>query len=181
MKKFLFILSAVATIFLVSCKSKDSGGGGMSDTTKKNVDAMHAISHMFETGDWSKVGDYIAADAVDHAGMSGDVKGLDSIKAMFAMMSKSMSNMKNVVVKELADDDYVMSWMKESGKMNVDMMGMKAGQDYTMNAIELSKFKDGKSTDHWSFIFTGDVMKMMPQQSSTDTKMTDQPKDSTKM
>src|SRR5450432_233368 len=175
MKKFLFILSAGAVFFLVSCKGKDSGG--MSDTAKKNLDASHAISKMFETGDYSKVGDYIAADAVDHAGMNGDVKGLDSIKSEFASMSKMMSNMKNEVVKELADDDYVMSWMKESGKMTVDGMGMKAGQDFSMDAIEVSKFKDGKTTEHWSFISWGDMMKMMPKQ-TMDTKMMG---DSTKM
>lgn len=152
----------------------------MSDTAKKNLEASHAVTKMFETADFGKLGDYIAADGVDHAGMKGDVKGVDSIKAELTEMCKSMSDMKNEVVKEMADDDYVMSWAVESGKMNVDGMGMKAGDKYSMNVIEVSKFKDGKATDHWSFISSGDMMKMMPQQ-SMDNKMMDHAKDTTKM
>ena len=44
------------------------------------------------------------------------------------MMGKMMGDMKNEVVKELADDDYVMSWMKESWTMKADGMGMKESE-----------------------------------------------------
>ncbi len=162
MKKFRFIIYAAIVGLILSCNNKKDTG--MTDTARKNLDCFHAINKIFETGDLSKIGDYIAADGVDHAGMKGDVKGLDSIKAEFAQFSKMMSNLKSEVVKELTDDDYVIAWMKESGKMNMDGMGMKAGQDFSMDAIEVAKFRDGKNTDHWEFISTGDMMKMMPQQ-----------------
>lgn len=155
----------------------------MSDTTKKNLEANHAITKMFEAGDWSKVGDYIATDAVDHAGMKGDVVGLDSIKAQFDVMGKMMGNMKNEVVKELADDEYVMSWMKETATAKMDMpeWGMKAGQTSTYSAIEVSRFKDGKSVEHWSFLDMHEMMKMMSGGAPpppVDNKMNDS-KDST--
>lgn len=135
----------------------------MSDRAKKNLEAANAVDKMFESGDWSKAGDYIAADGVDHAGMKGDVVGLDNIKANFNEMGKMMGNFKNVTVKEFADDDYVFQWMKETSTMKVDGMGMKAGQTTTMDAIEVSKFnKDGKASEHWSFINMSDMMKMMP-------------------
>jgi predicted SnoaL-like aldol condensation-catalyzing enzyme len=162
----------------MSCNSKDAGG--ISEKAQKNIDANNAIMKMFETGDWSKVGEYIDSNGVDHAGMNGDIVGLDSIKAEFAKMSKMMSNMKNETVKVLADDDYVMCWAKESGKMNVDGLGMKAGDNFLWNAIEVSKFKDGKSTEHWSFISWGDMMnamaKMMPPPMTDDKKMDDKKK-----
>ena len=161
MKKFLIIISAGFICLLSSCNSKKEESG-MSDKAKKNLEANAAITKMFETGDWSKVGDYIAADGIDHTGMTGEVKGLDSLKAEFVMMGNMMSDMKNEVVKEFADDDYVMSWMKESWTMKADGMGMKAGDKMNVNAIEVSKFKDGKSTDHWGFISMTDMMKMMP-------------------
>ena len=160
MKKFIAIISVGFICLLTSCAGKNEGG--MSDKAKKNLEASQAVSKMFESGDWSKIGDYIATDAVDHAGMNGDIVGLDSIKAAFAMYGTMMSDMKNETVVEMANDDYVMSWMKESWTMKVDGMGMKAGSKNSWNAIEVSKFKDGKSTDHWSFISWGDMMKMMP-------------------
>src|SRR5687768_16137873 len=128
MKKLLFILSAGVIFLLSSCESKKESGG-MSEAAKKNKEANDAIVKMFETGDFSKVGDYIAQDAVDHAGPKGDIVGLDSIKANFNMMGQMMTNMKNEIIKTLADDEYVMCWMKGSATAKVDIpeWGMKAG------------------------------------------------------
>jgi predicted SnoaL-like aldol condensation-catalyzing enzyme len=169
MKKLLIIFSAGFICLLSSCNSKKEGGG-MSDKAKKNLEACNAINKMFEAGDWSKAGDYIATDGIDHAGMKGDVVGLDNIKAEFADMDKMMGNFKNEKVKEFADDDYVFQWMKETMTMKVDGMGMKAGSTNTMDAIEVSKFnKDSKSTDHWTFVSWGDMMKMMPPPAAMDS------------
>lgn len=186
MKKFLFITSALCLGLLISCSDKKDNDDGMSETAKKNLDAHHAIVKMFESADWSKCGDYIAADAVDHGGSptGGDIVGLDSIKANFDKMGMMMGDMKNKVVKELADDDYVMSWMEQSSTAKVDMpeWGMKKGQTSTYNSIEVSKYKNGKITDHWSFMSPADMMKMMggaSQMPPADHKDATPPKDST--
>ena len=133
----------------------------MSPKAKKNLEAARAVAKMFESGDWSKVGDYIAADAVDHAGMNGDVRGLDSIKAALSQMAAMMSDMKNEAVKEIADDDYVFQWLKETATMKVDAMGMKAGSKNTYDMIEVSRFANGKIVEHWSFMNMNDLGKMM--------------------
>jgi hypothetical protein len=173
MKKLVFAALAVISCWITGCTGKDSGG--MSDKTKKNLASAQAIVKMFESGDFSKAGDYIAADGVDHSGMKGETKGLDNIKAEFDEMGKSMSNMKNETVKELADDDYTYQWLKETSTLKVDEMGMKAGSTNTFNVIEVSKFNaDSKVTDHWSFIYANDMMKMMPQmpmENKMDTTM----------
>jgi len=157
MKKLLFVFALGASCFFFSCQSN----GGMSATAKKNLETANAVAKMFESGDFSKAGDYIATDAVDHAGMNGDVKGLDNLKASFAQMTSMMSDMKNEIVKELADDEYTFQWMKQSSTMKMDAMGMKAGSKNTFDAIEVSKFKDGKIIEHWSFMSSTDIPKMM--------------------
>jgi predicted ester cyclase len=158
MKKLLVPLILGLTCFCLSCKQES----GMSDKAKKNLETSEAVAKMFESGDWSKVGDYIAADAVDHAGMKGDVVGLDSIKASFVQMAGMMSDMKNETVKELADDDYVFQWLKESWTVKTSEMGLPAGSKQTMNTIEVSKFNAaGKISDHWGFVSFKDMMKMM--------------------
>ena len=158
MKKILFVTFSGLLFLLFSCKSKDSGS--MSAQAQKNLDALHAISKAIESGDLSKIGDYIAADAVDHAGEHGDVKGLDSIKAELAGWVNMATDMKSEIIKEFADDDYVMSLMTQSGNLKVAAMGMPAGP-YTMTTIEVSKFKDGKSTEHWTYMQPAEMMKMM--------------------
>jgi predicted SnoaL-like aldol condensation-catalyzing enzyme len=157
MKKLFFAFVVGVSCCFFSCQP----AGGMSATAKKNLEAAQAVAKMFESGDFSKAGDYIAADAVDHAGMNGDVKGLDSLKASFAQMTGMMSDIKNEIVKELADDEYTFQWMKQSSTMKVDAMGMKAGSKNTFDAIEVSKFRDGKIIEHWSFLSSTDLPKMM--------------------
>ena len=166
MKNLILIASAVCFCLLISCNNDKTASGGMSDKAKKNLESATAVGKMFETGDFSKLGDYVAADGVDHSTMKGEVKGVDSMKAAYSQMMTTMGDMKNKTVKELADDDYVFQWMEETATAKVDdpAMGIKAGSTNTFNAIEVSKFNsDGKATDHWSFISWGDMMKMMPQ------------------
>ena len=80
----------------------------MSDAAKKNLDAVHGVNRSFDTKDFSKLGDYIAEDAVDHAGEQGDIKGLANMKAEFEKMIAGQENAKTEVIKELADDEYAM-------------------------------------------------------------------------
>jgi len=174
MKKLLFILSAGSFLFFASCGDKKESSGGISEKAQKNMDANAAIMKMFETGDLSKISDYIAADAVDHAGPTGDIKGLEEIKKYFADMGEKMTNMKNDIKRTLADDEYVMCWVTGSGTAKVDLpeWGMKAGQSHTGTSVEVSKFKDGKVTDHWTFVDANEMMQMMSggQPPATDAK-----------
>jgi hypothetical protein len=167
MKKFL--LPAIAAIFitLVSCNDQtaSTASGGESDKAKKNLDNAKGVTEMFEKKDFSKIGDYIAADAVDHSGPKGEIKGLDSLKKAFEMWSGMMKDSKSEPVKAVADDDYVFQWSKESWTDAYDdpSMMMKAGEHHTMNTIHVTKHNaDGKITDHWAFMDFNDMMKMMP-------------------
>ena len=158
MKKLFFILTAVSLSSLISC---NSDSGGMSATAKKNKEVNDAITKAYEAGDFSKMGDYIAADAVDHAGQNGDVKGLDNIVAEMKKYHEQMPDMKSETVRELADDEYVMTWSKVSGTAKTDGMGMKAGQKMDMTSVDVAKFKDGKAVEHWIFMDPNEMMKMM--------------------
>ena len=160
MKKLLIAMPVALCIGLVSCSDKDKEGG-MSDATKKNLESMHAVQKAFETKDFSKVGDYIAEDAVDHT-MEGDIKGLAAIKANMEKMGAMTEGDKSEVIKELADDEYVMSWSRYSGKAKTADMGMKPGEKMEMSGIEVAKFKDGKAVEHWSMMEFKEAMKMMP-------------------
>jgi hypothetical protein len=166
MKKLAFALSAVILSCFITCTNNTAHEGHMSEKAEKNLETTKAVIAMFPSGDFSKAGDYIAADGVDHSGPMGEIKGLDSLKAMFAQYSSMVTDVKNEVVKALADDDYSMVWLKQSStaKMDDPSMGMKAGQHTEMESIEVCKHgADGKITDHWTFMSMTDVMKMMPK------------------
>ncbi|UAY50982.1 ester cyclase [Ferruginibacter albus] len=160
MKKYVTVLVIALSCYCISCTPKSQGG--MSAAAQKNLDAMHGVNQCFDSKDFSKVGDYIADDAVDHAGDSGDIKGLANIKTQFEKWTTGVASQKTEVIKELADDEYVMAWQKYTGAYSSDMMGHKAGDTYTMEATEIVKFKDGKAIEHWSMMNPKDLMKMMP-------------------
>jgi len=168
MKRLLYLLMVLPGCLLISCNDKS----GPSAAAQKNLDAMHGITACFDSKDFTKLGDYIAEDAVDHAGETGDIKGLPNMKTEFKKMVDSYKDSKTTVTKELADDEYVMTWQSYSGILLTDQMGMKAGDKFDMNAIEVAKFKDGKAIEHWSFMQPSDMMKMMPP-APTPTMKTD--------
>jgi predicted ester cyclase len=128
----------------------------------KNLAANNAINRAIESGDMSNLGDYIATDAVDHSGEHGDVVGLDSIKAELAPMHKMAANdLTFEVVKDLADSDYVFQWVRMTGTAATAGMGVAVGSKFNMASINVSKFKNGKATEHWEFFQPADMMKMM--------------------
>lgn len=165
MKKLAFALSAVILSCFVTC-TNNAAHEEHSEKAAKNLESTKAIIAMFPTGDFSKAGDYIAADGIDHSGPTGEVKGLDNLKAMFVQMTSMGTDQKNEVVKGLSDDDYSMVWLKQSWTQKADdpMMGVKAGQHVELQTVEVCKHgADGKITEHWSFMSMADMMKMMPQ------------------
>ena len=70
-------------------------------------------------------------------------------------------NMKTEVLREMADDEYVMVWSKVSATAKAGMMGMKAGQSFTMTGVDIAKFKDGKAVEHWLYMDPSEMMQMM--------------------
>jgi predicted SnoaL-like aldol condensation-catalyzing enzyme len=170
MKKILFTISAGVLCFCMSCNSSKDKDDAMSDQSQKNLAASHIVNDAFQTGDISKIDSAIASDFVDHTD-KGD-KNRDTLKAMIAIMHGASKDMKMEIIKEVADSDYVFSWMRFSGTGD-GSMGMPKGP-YDMKAVEVEKFKDGKAIEHWEFMDPAEMMKMMgPQPAAMDDKMMD--------
>jgi hypothetical protein len=183
MKKLAFAFSLVILSCFVTCTNNNAHEeGGISEKAKKNLDNVTAVIKMFVSGDFSKAGDHIAANGVDHTPPpphTGDVKGLDSLMALFKKMGSTMSDVKNEIVHGTADDEYSMVWVKQSWTQKTDdlIMGMKAGDKGNMQTVEVCKHgADGKITDHWTFMYMPDMMNMMPMQKDTSGAKTTAPK-----
>jgi predicted SnoaL-like aldol condensation-catalyzing enzyme len=151
MKKLSLLICIAMTGFFVSCKNENSGGP--SDKARKNMEVNTAIMKAYAAGDFSKMNEYIADDAVDHGGENGDITGRDNIVTEMKRYHEMMPDMKVETIKDLADDDYVFSWAKSSGTMN--------GKMTTMTTIDVSRFKDGKAVEHWVFMDPKEMMQMM--------------------
>jgi predicted SnoaL-like aldol condensation-catalyzing enzyme len=156
MKRLLYVLIAGVALLFISCADKEDNNG-KSGQVKKNLESVQAVVNAFETGDVSKIDDVVSADFIDHT-ERGDL-GRDSLKAMITAMHTSISDLKFYVVREMADDEYTMSWYKLTGTSD-GYMGMPKGP-FSMNSIDVVKHKDGKAVEHWSFGEMREVMQMM--------------------
>ena len=177
MRNILFAVFAGLLCICTSCNSETAGTSDNNDNTEeqKNLAASNVITKAFQTGDVSGIDSVVADDFVDHTDR-GDKIGRDSLKAMVNWIHTNMKDMKTETVREVADGDYVYSWMRYTGTSD-GTMGMPNGP-YDMTAIEVAKFKDGKAIEHWNFMETQSMMKMMGPQPGMDNM---NKRDTTKM
>lgn len=178
MKKFLTITSAGIICFFTSCNNNS----GSSTQGEKNIAVVNAVDDAIESGDVSKLDQYITADAVDHAGEHGDVKGLDSIKAGLAHMHDAYKDMKFEELQQAANGDYVFSLTRFTGTNTVPSMGAPAGTHFDMTSVEVVKFNsEGKATEHWSYMTMADAMKMMGGENNMGMEKMDSSRNKMKM
>jgi predicted SnoaL-like aldol condensation-catalyzing enzyme len=158
MKKLLFAISVSIFVVLLSCTNEPASTAGTSSSEQKNMAADSMVGVAFRTGDPSKIDSVVASDFVDHTD-KGD-KNRDSLKAFITMVHDSFSDMKMDMVRQVAKDDYVYTWMKFSGNSN-GAMGMPKGP-YKMETMEVTKFNnDNKAVEHWAFMEAQSNAKMM--------------------
>lgn len=168
MKRIFITAMAGMLCIFTSCNNNDSATGKGSGTREKNLAASEVVDRAFRTGDVSKLDSVIAPDFVDHSDR-GDVKGTDSLKTMVKFIHENMKDMKTEKLHELADDDYVFSWMHWTGTSNG--AGGSPNGPYDMHAMEVSKFKDGKIVEHWTYVDPVEMMKMMAPQPAMSSDM----------
>jgi predicted SnoaL-like aldol condensation-catalyzing enzyme len=160
MKKIFFAAFAMVVCICTSCNNAGTTTTKNDSQREKNLAASDVIDKAFRTGDVSGIDSVVSPDFVDHS-ERGDLKGTDSLKAMVKFVHDNMKDMKQEKLHELADDDYVFSWMRWTGTSK-GVAGMPDGP-YDMHAMGISKFKDGKITEHWTYVDPMEMMKMMPQ------------------
>lgn len=156
-KKLLLLTVSLVIIIACSNKTSDSSSAGNS-AAQQNFEAIHNISRAFETGDTSLLTNSVATDFVDHRDY-GDVKGMDSLKAFVLSSHEHIKNLKMKTVKELADDEYAMSWVQFSGTGDGEAGTMPG--EFNVTGVEIVRFKNGKAVEHWEAMDMRDVTKMV--------------------
>lgn len=137
----------------------------VSFSQNENVLAKNkAIYKAIETGDVSKIKDYIDKDAVDHeAGAGGgDIHGGDSIIAMLGNIHNSFTDLKMEVISEALSGDYLFTLVRLTGTTTANPgMGMPANRKMDSKSVDVVKLKNGKAIEHWEFMDPKDMMSMM--------------------
>jgi len=117
-----------------------------------------------ETGDVSKLADYIDKDAVDHGGGANgqDVMGADSIIAMLGNIHNSFTDLKMDVIADAVNGDYLFTLVHMTGTTTATPgMGLPPNKQIDSKSVDVVKLKDGKAVEHWEFLDPKEMMAMM--------------------
>ncbi len=165
MKKILFASATMLSLTLLSCNDKKETTATVTDSSVTLKERNNQVYRAMETGDVSKLREFIADDAVDHnGGPNGeDIRGGDSIVAMLGQIHKSfLPGMKVNIIAQAVDGDYLFTLSEMVGTTTANPgMGMPPNMQMNSRSVDLVKIKDGKATDHWMFMSMADMMKMM--------------------
>jgi len=163
-KKLLALLLITAVVVLISCQS--------SQQDEKRKAAYIAINKILDSGNVDELDAYVAEDAVDHQMDPSitDKTGLAGIKEVFKYYHRIFPDMKTTIYSMAVSGDTLFGYVSSTGTSAEPYMGMPAGQQQTMNAVDVLVFEDGKMKEHWGFMDMTDVMKMM-QSMMPDTTM----------
>jgi hypothetical protein len=157
MKNYLYCIYILGLCAVISCSNKSNG---VTSDAQNNLTIQHGIRDAMAGKNLNELDKFISADAVDHSGDHGDIHGIDSIKLQIQSW-KDMADENIQIIKELSDDQYLMSWGRHTGKYKNTGYGHKPGDTFDVQEIEVIRFKDGKAVEHWSMMPPADVMKMM--------------------
>ena len=181
MKQILSLLFAAAII--LSCndtaKVADANDDGADSSHAKNSENIKEVYRAIETGDVSKLSNFVADDFVDHNGNvdGSDLKGKDSVLKMLSQIHTYFEpGLKMEFISDATSDDgmYHYATVRMKGKAAANPWGMPVGADIDDTSVDVIKLRDGKATEHWGFMSMGDfneIMKSMRQgEPATDKK-----------
>jgi predicted SnoaL-like aldol condensation-catalyzing enzyme len=181
MKHLLYSCALFLSLLLLSCNSTNadktavsSSSSGSTDSSAKmqadkNTANTNSVFRGIESGDLSKMNDFVSTDVVDH-NMGMEVKGLDSVKKMLGDLHNHISNLKMSMITDATNGDYHFTLIKMTGTTKDNSMGMPANTPLSSTTVGVERISNGKVQEHWRFVDAGEMMKMMQQHAPMSNK-----------
>ena len=153
-RKSLLLLAIPLAALFVSCQSNQQN-----PMEAKYKDIYRAVINIMDNGNVDGLDAYIAKDAVEHQTDSSITTktGLEGIKDIFRYYHKIFPDLKTKVHSIAVSGDTLFAYLSQTGTTSEPFMGMPAGQQSTMNSVDMIVFKDNKMQEHWGFMDMTDV------------------------
>jgi len=160
-------------LMIASCGEKKDP---MAEIKAKNLEAYKGFDAAMQSGKIDDFDKYIDANYIEHTPAPGQKPGLAGLKELFPQWKAAWPDLKWEYISIAADGDYVYAHSRMTGTNTGAFMGMPAtGKKIDVGSVDITKFKDGKCVEHWSYM---EEMKMMTQMGLMDpSKMMPPPGD----
>lgn len=170
-KKFLIPLLIPFIVILTSCQTMKSELQG------KDKKVALKVMEIFDNGNVDELDNYVTQNSIDHQRDTTMTKktGLAGLKEMFTKFHQIFPDMKTTIHSIAVAGDTVFVYSTSVGTSTQPFMGFPAGQKQTLNGVDVMRFKEEKIVEHWGFIDTNDMMRIvehaMMQKNSMTGKM----------
>jgi steroid delta-isomerase-like uncharacterized protein len=116
---------------------------------------------VFNKKNTAAIDEFIDPHSVDHAAPPGTPGGLEGAKQTITMYLTAFPDLHFTVEDMIAEGDKVVARLTVHGTHQGAFMGIPpTGKHTTVTAIEIIRFADGKSVEHWAEI---DFMSLLQQ------------------
>ena len=116
---------------------------------------------VFNEGKLELVEELLSEDFVEHAAPPGFPTGRDSLTEFVNGIRAAFPDFRYEILGQWADGDMHIGWLRASGTMNGDFMGMPAsGKSASWEESHIGRYADGKLVEHWAVI---DQLSMLTQ------------------
>jgi steroid delta-isomerase-like uncharacterized protein len=130
--------------------------------SEQNKSIVRAIYEVISTGDFSKVDQLIASDAVDHEAPPGAPPGPTVLKEFVTTFRAAFPDLKISAEDMIADGDKVASRAIMRGTHKGEFMGVPAtGKKFEIAGIDIIRFAGGKVVEHWGITDTLGLMQQL--------------------
>jgi steroid delta-isomerase-like uncharacterized protein len=130
--------------------------------SEQNKSIVRAIYEVINTGNFSKVDQLIAADAVDHEAPPGAPPGPAVLKEFVTTFRAAFPDLKISAEDMIADGDKVAARAVMRGTHKGEFMGVPAtGKQFEIAGIDIIRFAGGKVVEHWGITDTLGLMQQL--------------------
>ena len=118
--------------------------------SEANKEVTLRLIEAFGQGRAEVIDELVAADIVDHGRFEGMPEVREGVKVLLSVIHSAFSDLEISVNRAVADGDFVVAHVTNSGTMTGDFAGMPAtGKHATWEAIHIDRISDGKVAEHW--------------------------------
>src|SRR5206468_11398420 len=135
----------------------------MESTEADNIRAKAPLIYKaIETGNTAGIDTLFAENFIEHNAPDGrEIKGRDSLMAMFRTMHNQFRDLKFNLISNAYDNGYLLTMVRVTGITTQSGMGMPADTKFDTHNIDVVRFVNGKAVEHWEYDRPQDVMKWM--------------------
>jgi steroid delta-isomerase-like uncharacterized protein len=138
----------------------------MSDIHSNKQIIQNLIQTVWHGQDLVALKDFWTEDCINHAMPGTDNQGLNVLRdyheSFFKTFFTAFSNVHIKILRQVAEDDQVATYMTTQGTHSGPFLGMPAsGKTISLSSMRIDRFQNGKIAEHWSVADMAGLMQQL--------------------